>query len=89
MGPFDALEAAADQRDLDKLWIRGGFPESFLGSTDAASLAWRGGLIRTYLEREVALFGPRIPSEILRRLWTMLAHNQGESVQRLADFSCR
>ena len=77
MGPFDALEAAGDQRTLDQLWIRGGFPESFLSPTDAASLAWRGYLIRTYLEREVALFGPRIPSETLRRLWTMLAHNQG------------
>ena len=77
MGPFDALEAAGDQRSLDRLWIRGGFPESFLSPSDAASLAWRGDLIRTYLEREVALFGPRIPSETLRRLWTMLAHNQG------------
>lgn len=77
MGPFDALEAAGDQRSLDRLWVRGGFPESFLSPSDAASLAWRGDLIRTYLEREVALFGPRIPSETLRRLWTMLAHNQG------------
>jgi predicted AAA+ superfamily ATPase len=77
MGPFDALETAGDQRSLDRLWIRGGFPESFLSPSDAASLAWRGDLIRTYLEREVALFGPRIPSETLRRLWTMLAHNQG------------
>ena len=76
MGPFDALETAGDQRSLDRLWIRGGFPESFLSPSDAASLAWRGDLIRTYLEREVALFGPRIPSETLRRLWTMLAHNQ-------------
>ena len=76
MGPFDALEAAGDQRSLDRLWVRGGFPESFLSPSDAASLAWRGDLIRTYLEREVALFGPRIPSETLRRLWTMLAHNQ-------------
>jgi len=77
MGPFDAVEVGADRRDLDRLWIRGGFPESFLGPSDAASLAWRADLIRTYLEREVALFGPRIPSETLRRLWTMLAHNQG------------
>jgi uncharacterized protein len=76
MGPFDALETAGDQRSLDRLWIRGGFPESFLSPSDAASLAWRGDLIRTYLEREIALFGPRIPSETLRRLWTMLAHNQ-------------
>ncbi len=77
MGPFDALETAGDPRSLVRLWIRGGFPASFLSPSDAASLAWRGDLIRTYLEREVALFGPRIPSETLRRLWTMLAHNQG------------
>lgn len=77
MRPFDVLEVAGDRKDVDRLWIRGGFPESFLATNDAASLSWRSDLIRTYLEREVALFGPRIPSETLRRLWTMLAHNQG------------
>ena len=77
MRPFDVLEVAGDRKDVDRLWIRGGFPESFLATSDASSVSWRSDLIRTYLERDVALFGPRIPSETLRRLWTMLAHNQG------------
>ena len=57
--------------------MRGGFPESFLASHDAASLRWRRDFIRTYLERDIPQLGPRIPAETLRRLWTMLAHNQG------------
>jgi predicted AAA+ superfamily ATPase len=73
--PFDATEVPAD--DLDRLWVRGGFPESFLARGDAASLRWRRDFIRTYLERDVPQLGPRIPAETLRRLWTMLAHQQG------------
>lgn len=63
--------------DRDHLWFRGGFPDSFLSPTDADSHEWRLSFIRTYLERDVPAFGPRIPAETLRRLWTMLAHEQG------------
>lgn len=77
MHPLDVLEAAKDGGDLDRLWLRGGFPDSFLADSDAASLAFRQNFIRTYLERDVPQFGPRIPSETLERLWTMLAHSQG------------
>ena len=66
-----------DAGDLRKLWSRGGFPESFLAASDAASLDWRLAFIRSYLERDIPQFGPRIPAETLRRFWTMLAHNQG------------
>lgn len=59
------------------LWLRGGFPESFTAQSDAASLEWRRNFIRTYLERDIPQLGPRIPAETLRRLWTMLAHEQG------------
>lgn len=76
LGPFDALETPAGS--LETLWARGGFPSSFLASSDAASFRWRQDFIRTYLEREIPQFGPRIPAETLRRLWTMLAHNQSE-----------
>jgi uncharacterized protein len=62
---------------FDRLWIRGGFPDSFLAKTDEASLRWRINFISTYLERDVPQFGPRIPAVMLRRLWTMLAHSQG------------
>jgi predicted AAA+ superfamily ATPase len=76
LGPFDALEAPT--ADLETLWARGGFPSSFLASSDATSFRWRQDFIRTYLERDVPQFGPRLPAETLRRLWTMLAHNQSE-----------
>jgi uncharacterized protein len=73
--PFDVTEVGGDQ--LDRLWVRGGFPESFLARSDEASLRWRRDFIRTYLERDIPQLGPRIPAETLRRLWTMLSHNQG------------
>jgi len=72
--PLDLTEVGGDR--LDQLWIRGGFPESFLAGEEA-SLRWRRDFIRTYLERDIPQLGPRIPAETLRRLWTMLAHNQG------------
>ncbi|MCC6171035.1 MAG: ATP-binding protein [Gammaproteobacteria bacterium] len=73
--PLDAEEVGRDR--LDELWLRGGFPESLLAGSDAASLRWRMDFIRTYLERDVPQLGPRIPAETLRRLWIMLAHQQG------------
>jgi predicted AAA+ superfamily ATPase len=63
--------------DADRLWLRGGFPPSFAAESDAASIEWRRAFIRTYLERDIPQLGPRIPAETLRRLWTMLAHDQG------------
>lgn len=77
MGPFDVLEVADDGAALTRLWVRGGFPDSFLAVDDAASLALRKDFIRTYLERDVPMFGARLPAETLERLWTMLAHGQG------------
>ena len=62
-----------------RLWHRGGFPESFLARTDERAFDWRLDFIRTYLERDVPALGPRIPAETLRRFWTMLAHNQGQT----------
>lgn len=75
MGPFQVRETGPGT--LEKLWLRGGFPDSFLADDDAGSLALRRDFIRTYLERDVPMFGPRIPAETLERLWTMLAHSQG------------
>lgn len=74
LAPFDALEVETVQ--MDRLWLRGGFPSSFLADSDAASLKWRQDFIRTYLERDIPQFGPRVPAETLRRFWTMLAHDQ-------------
>jgi predicted AAA+ superfamily ATPase len=73
-----ALEINPEGKDgLDRLWLRGGFPDSFLSRSDEASLRWRQNFISTYLEKDVPLFGGRIPAITLRRLWTMLAHSQG------------
>jgi predicted AAA+ superfamily ATPase len=74
LGPLNILETGADP--MDALWLRGGFPESFTAPSDARSLRWRQNFIRTYLERDIPQFGPRIAAETLRRFWTMLAHHQ-------------
>lgn len=76
LGPFDALEVAPTATEA--LWVRGGFPRSYLADSDDLSLAWRRDFIRTYLERDIPQFRPRIPAETLRRFWTMLAHNQAQ-----------
>ncbi len=77
LGPLNVLEIANDEKAINNLWLRGGFPDSYLAKNDADSFRMRRGFIRTYLERDVPQFGPRIPAEVLERLWTMLAHNQG------------
>ena len=76
MGPLDVLEADATGSGGNELWVRGGFPESYLAANDSDSLEWRTDFIQSYLERDVPLLGPRIPAETLERLWTMLAHEQ-------------
>jgi predicted AAA+ superfamily ATPase len=75
LSPFDVLEVPA-VRQAD-LWVRGGFPESFLAPDPSRSLIWREAFIRTYLERDIPQLGPRIPASTLHRFWTMLAHAQG------------
>jgi len=75
LSPLDVLEVPADKHS--QLWVRGGFPESFLASNGSRSLIWRNDFIRTYLERDIPQLGPRIPATTLHRFWTMLAHVQG------------
>jgi len=75
---LDISEVGGDQQD--KLWIRGGFPGSFLAGSDTSSLRWRSNFITTFLERDISQFAARIPAVVLRRLWTMLAHDQGGQV---------
>ena len=81
LSPLQAREimAAADPlaQPLHMLWIRGGFPLSWLAKNDSESFRWREAFIATYLERDIPALGPRIPATSLRRLWTMLAHLQG------------
>jgi len=62
---------------MEKLWIRGGYPLSVLGTSDDISVAWRKGYIKTFLERDIPALGINIPAEQLRRFWMMLAHYHG------------
>lgn len=78
--PLHALEIGPADHDLNRLWIRGGFPDSYLATDDGDSFDLRRDFIRTYLERDVPMFGPRIPAETLENLWIMLAHSQGQTL---------
>ncbi len=69
-------ETGLDQ--LQKLWLRGGYPESYLAENDAESFTWREAFVKTYLETDIPQLGVRIPSVQLRRFWTMLAHSHGQ-----------
>ncbi len=76
LGGFDLDEVGIDARE--KLWLRGGFPRSFLADTDGASAEWRRGFVRTFIERDLPGLGIQIPPETLRRFWTMIAHYHGQ-----------
>jgi hypothetical protein len=67
-----------EPRKWNRLWIRGGFPRSFLAPDEESSMVWRRSFVRTFLERDLAELGVRIPSTTLRRFWTMLAHYHGQ-----------
>ena len=85
LGPFEI--EAPEGAPLQRLWMRGGFPDSYAAADDRRSHEWRGDLVRTYLERDIPQLGPRIPAATLMRFWTMLAHGQGEllNASRLAS----
>lgn len=74
---FDLAEVTPPE--CTTLWLRGGFPRSFLAASDADSIAWREGFIRTFLERDIPQLGLSIPSTSIRRFWTMLAHLHGQT----------
>ncbi|MEB2783568.1 ATP-binding protein [Algoriphagus persicinus] len=77
---FNVLEVDLVEDHAEKLWLRGGFPDSFLASTDKSSMTWRGNFITTYLERDISQIAQFVPANRLRRLWTMLAHQQGQLI---------
>ena len=84
LGGFNILETPHNRlHDLHRLWLRGGLPNSYLAPSDIVSMEWLEMLIRTYLERDVPQMGFRVPASRLRRLWTMLAHIQGETLNYL------
>lgn len=77
IAPLNLLETTQASIADHDLWLRGGFPDSLLKPDDIQSLSWRRDFIRSYLERDVPMFAPRLPAETIGRLWTMLAHSQG------------
>ena len=87
LNPVDATEVPPDSGEQTRLWLRGGFPDSLLASSDASSMAYRRDLVRTYLQRDIPAFGRRVPEETLGRLWRMLANSQGSPLNaaRLAS----
>ena len=76
MGGFNLLEVKGES--ARRLWLRGGFPRSYLARNDSESLTWRDNFIRTFLERDIAQLGVQIPAVALRRLWMMIAHYHGQ-----------
>lgn len=77
MTPITTSELPKKYKNPHQLWLKGGFPDSFLAGSNTASMGWRQSFIKTYLERDIPQFNPRLPFETLRRLWIMLAHEQG------------
>jgi predicted AAA+ superfamily ATPase len=80
--PFliNELEQTEPQHQLQKLWLRGGYPASFLASSEDAAYLWRMDFIKTLLQRDLPNFGVRISSSMLERFWQMLAHLQGSQL---------
>lgn len=74
-----APESGHDDNIMKRLWLRGGFPRSYLAGSDADSSAWREGFVRTFLERDLPQLGITIPAAAMRRFWTMLAHLHGQT----------
>ncbi|MCX7859098.1 MAG: DUF4143 domain-containing protein [Chloroflexus sp.] len=72
MAGFNLTETGSD--NLYRLWLRSGFPRSFLAADDESSMLWREAFIRTFLERDIPQLGITIPAATLRRFWTMVAH---------------
>jgi len=77
MAGFTLVEISPEPPD--RRWLRGGFPRSYLASSDAQSFAWRQDFIRTFVERDLAQFGFTLPATAMRRFWTMLAHYHGQT----------
>lgn len=77
--PLHASEVGADDTaSLARLWLRGGFPRSYLAGSDESSRQWRESFVRTFLERDIPQLGFNVPAAALGRLWRMLAHLHGQ-----------
>ena len=77
LGPFQLDETGTAPGVVDRLWLRGGFPRSFLASDEAGSVAWRAAFVATFLTRDLGQLGVTVPATTMRRFWTMVAHCHG------------
>ena len=77
---FELLSNAPQDFDMERLWMRGGFPDSYLAGDDDESWDWRSDFIASYVERDIPLMGPKVPATRMKRFWTMLAHWHGQQV---------
>ncbi|MCY4425760.1 MAG: ATP-binding protein [Halieaceae bacterium] len=83
LSPFSLLEmhrAEVPDISIEKLWLRGGFPDCYLAESDDDSWNWRTDFIATYVERDIPLMGPAIPATRMKRFWSMLAHWHGQQI---------
>ena len=78
LDPLAVTEISRTATVQNELLLRGGFPPSYLAENEIESMRWRQDFIASYLERDIPLFGSRVPAATLRRFWTMLAHTQGQ-----------
>jgi len=72
--------AETGPENINDLWLRGGFPRSFLAESDYKSMIWRSNFISSFLEKDLALLGSGIPSPVMYRFWTMLSHYHGQTL---------
>jgi len=83
LSPFSAIELYSNDPinfNADRLWFRGGFPDSYLATDDKQSWEWRSDFITTYVQQDIPLMGPQVSATRLKRFWTMLAHYQGQQI---------
>ncbi|WP_026945258.1 ATP-binding protein [Algoriphagus marincola] len=81
LSPFNFQELYLEDQlgfNSEKLWYRGGFPDSYLADSDQESWDWRHDFITTYVEKDIPLFGPQVSATRMKRFWTMLAHFHGQ-----------
>ncbi len=85
--PLTLQEVGADRDGMDSLWLRGGYPRSYLAAGDEESFRWRSAFVRTFLERDLPQLGIRVPAPALRRFWQMTAHFHGQiwNAQKVAQ----
>jgi predicted AAA+ superfamily ATPase len=87
LSPFTLDEIADPKADLNKLWLRGGYPDSYLADSDDRASIWAANFVKTHLERDLPVLGVRVPATTLFRFWTMVAHCNSQlwNASRLAE----